>query len=109
MSFNPTDHPHRRYNQLTGEWVLVSPHRTKRPWLGKQESPSTEKRPTNPKMSPKHKINCPIVMFFFIPFTILSPENYPRFKQAFLDYANEHLSDDQLMPNIVLDGEIQSI
>ncbi|WP_409557557.1 UDP-glucose--hexose-1-phosphate uridylyltransferase [Allomuricauda sp. SCSIO 65647] len=29
--------PHRRYNILTGEWVLVSPHRTKRPWQGKQE------------------------------------------------------------------------
>ncbi|MCP4142065.1 MAG: UDP-glucose--hexose-1-phosphate uridylyltransferase [Chloroflexi bacterium] len=29
--------PHRRYNALTGEWVLVSPHRTKRPWQGKQE------------------------------------------------------------------------
>ena len=31
-------HPHRRLNQLTGEWVLVSPHRAKRPWLGKTES-----------------------------------------------------------------------
>lgn len=29
--------PHRRYNILTGEWILVSPHRTKRPWQGKQE------------------------------------------------------------------------
>jgi UDPglucose--hexose-1-phosphate uridylyltransferase len=27
--------PHRRFNPLTREWVLVSPHRTKRPWLGK--------------------------------------------------------------------------
>jgi len=29
--------PHRRYNILTGEWVLVSPHRTKRPWQGKTD------------------------------------------------------------------------
>jgi UDPglucose--hexose-1-phosphate uridylyltransferase len=29
---------HRRYNILTGEWILVAPHRTKRPWQGQQES-----------------------------------------------------------------------
>ena len=29
--------PHRRLNILTGEWVLVSPHRNRRPWQGKQE------------------------------------------------------------------------
>lgn len=35
--------PHRRLNQLTGEWVLVSPHRTQRPWLGQVETlPTTE-------------------------------------------------------------------
>jgi galactose-1-phosphate uridylyltransferase len=32
--------PHRRLNPLTGQWVLVSPHRTQRPWQGKQEQVS---------------------------------------------------------------------
>ena len=34
--------PHRRFNPLTREWVLVSPHRTQRPWQGQVESVPTE-------------------------------------------------------------------
>jgi UDPglucose--hexose-1-phosphate uridylyltransferase len=37
--------PHRRYNPLTQEWVLVSPQRAKRPWQGAVEKRSTERRP----------------------------------------------------------------
>jgi UDPglucose--hexose-1-phosphate uridylyltransferase len=33
------DFPHRRRNLLTGEWLLVSPHRAKRPWQGEAAPP----------------------------------------------------------------------
>lgn len=39
------DSPHRRYNPLTGESVLVSPHRAKRPWQGQVEKSSLENLP----------------------------------------------------------------
>lgn len=45
MQFDPIEHPHRRRNLLTGEWVLVSPHRTKRPWQGQVEKTPPDQRP----------------------------------------------------------------
>jgi len=44
---------HRRKNQLTGEWVLVSPHRNNRPWHGATEH-------QDQSSLPEHDDNCPL-------------------------------------------------
>lgn len=49
--FDISSHPHRRYNALTGEWILVSPHRAKRPWNGQ-----VEKLPAS--QAPSYDPNC---------------------------------------------------
>jgi UDPglucose--hexose-1-phosphate uridylyltransferase len=43
MSAGPA--PHRRLNRLSGEWVIVSPQRTQRPWQGQVEAVAPERRP----------------------------------------------------------------
>tara|TARA_R110002049_G_scaffold211641_2_gene382606 strand:- start:995 stop:2014 length:1020 start_codon:yes stop_codon:yes gene_type:complete len=47
MNSDLQDYSHKRYNILTGEWVLVSPHRAKRPWQGQNEAVSNEVRPSH--------------------------------------------------------------
>ena len=49
--FDLREYSHRRFNALTREWLVVSPHRTDRPWQGQQEKPDR----TRP---PKYDPNC---------------------------------------------------
>lgn len=46
-SFNQKQHPHRRYNPLLDEWILVSPQRASRPWQGQTEKRTEEKLPAH--------------------------------------------------------------
>ena len=44
-NFDINEDPHRRFNPLINEWVLVSPHRAKRPWQGQNEKIHTDQLP----------------------------------------------------------------
>lgn len=46
-----SEQPHRRFNPLKNEWILVSPHRANRPWQGQQDRPDNAVRPS-------HDANC---------------------------------------------------
>lgn len=82
--FNLKEHPHRRFNPLTGEWIIVSPHRTKRPWQGQTEASNCETLaeydpdcylcPTNKRAGDKVNPNYSGVFVFDNDFAAMQPD-----------------------------------
>ena len=73
MNSDLQDYSHKRYNILTGEWVLVSPHRAKRPCQGQNEAVSNEVRPA-------HDPSC----YLCAGNTRINGEINPNYKDAFV-------------------------
>lgn len=70
--------PHRRHNPLTGEWILVSPHRAARPWNGTIESPQRVN-------SPDHDADC----YLCPDNTRSNGEKNPQYEGTFV-FTNDH-------------------
>jgi len=95
------DQPHRRFNALSGQWVFVSPHRTKRPWLGGIEPAATLSRPShdpscylcagNVRANGERNPNYPATFVFDNDFAAFRPET-PNAAVPVYDllYANAH-------------------
>jgi UDPglucose--hexose-1-phosphate uridylyltransferase len=73
MTLDLSREPHRRFNPLTGEWVLVSPQRTQRPWQGQVE-------PVAPAEVPAYDPTC-----YMCPGNVrANGASNPRYKSAFV-------------------------
>jgi len=97
MNTDLQDYSHKRLNVLTGEWVLVSPHRAKRPWQGQNEEVSKEVKPSYDESC----YLCPTN-------TRMNGENNPDYKGAFV-FTNDFAALQQDSPSFsVNDGLLQA-
>ncbi|RXP46346.1 UDP-glucose--hexose-1-phosphate uridylyltransferase [Lutibacter sp. HS1-25] len=97
MNTDLQDYSHKRLNVLTGEWVLVSPHRAKRPWQGQNEELSKEVKPAYDKSC----YLCPTN-------TRINGEVNPDYKGAFV-FTNDFAALQKDSPSFAInDGLLQA-
>lgn len=79
---------HRRFNLLTGDWVLVSPHRNDRPWSGATEA-------VNEAILPNHDSTCPLCASNTRANEVINPD----YKNTFV-FTNDFsaLKEDSVLP-----------
>ncbi len=92
MSKNTEKISHRRLNILTGEWVLVSPHRAKRPWQGQEEIISKE-------VSPSYDESC----YLCAGNTRINGEKNPEYKDTFV-FTNDFAAIQKDTPDFSIDN-----
>lgn len=97
MNTDLQDYSHKRLNILTGEWVLVSPHRAKRPWQGQNEAVSKEVRP-------HHDESC----YLCAGNTRINGELNPQYEDVFI-FTNDFAAlQNDSKPFVVKDGLLEA-
>ena len=107
IMFDPTEHPHRRYNPLHDSWVLGSPQRARRPWQGQQEHVDDTPRPSHDPgcyLCPGNtRIGGEVNPDYTQPYVF--PNDFP----ALLPDTPEYRSDDPLLKSMAVRGTARVI
>ncbi|KAI2799493.1 hypothetical protein BLOT_011398 [Blomia tropicalis] len=104
--FSTIDFAHNRYNPLTDQWVLVSPHRLQRPWSGQNETESdvevAEHDPNNPLCPGVRRGNGEMNPIYSSTFTF--DNDFPALRETYESKNNDLLLQlNQNIPNYELD------